>query len=147
MTQPILVLNGPNLNLLGEREPEIYGTDTLAGIEADCRARAGELGLSVEFRQSNAEGDLVDWIQEARKNFAAVIINAGAYTHTSVALLDALLACDKPVIEVHLSNIYQRDSFRQDSFVSKAAQGMICGFGAHGYLMAIDAAAGILNKN
>ncbi len=145
MTQSILVLNGPNLNLLGEREPDIYGTQTLAGIEEDCRSRATGLGLKIEFRQSNSEGELVDWVQDARNGFDALIINAGAYTHTSVALLDALLACGLPVIEVHLSNIYKRDSFRRESYISKAARGMICGFGGQGYQMALDAAQGILN--
>jgi 3-dehydroquinate dehydratase-2 len=145
MTQSILVLNGPNLNLLGERQPGIYGTQTLAEIEEACRSRAADLGFKVEFRQSNSEGELVGWIQEARNGFAALIINAGAYTHTSVALLDALLACGLPVIEVHLSNIYKRDSFRRESYISKAAQGMICGFGGRGYRMALEAAQGILN--
>lgn len=145
MTQSILVLNGPNLNLLGEREPDIYGTQTLAGIEESCRSKAADLDLKVEFRQSNSEGELVGWVQNARNGFDAIIINAGAYTHTSVALLDALLACGLPAVEVHLSNIYKRDSFRQESYISKAAMGMICGFGGKGYLMALEAAKGILN--
>jgi len=145
MTQSILVLNGPNLNLLGERQPDIYGTQTLAGIEESCRSKAADLGLEVEFRQSNSEGELVGWIQDARGSFDAIIINAGAYTHTSVALLDALLACGLPAIEVHLSNIHKRDSFRRESYISKAAQGMICGFGGQGYLMALEAARDILN--
>ncbi len=145
MTQSILILNGPNLNLLGERQPDIYGTQTLAGIEESCRSKAADLGLEVEFRQSNSEGELVGWIQDARGGFDAIIINAGAYTHTSVALLDALLACGLPAIEVHLSNIHKRDSFRRESYISKAARGMICGFGGQGYLMALEAAQNILN--
>ncbi len=144
MASTILVLNGPNLNILGAREPDVYGHETLADIEAACAKRASALGLKVEFRQSNNEGELVDWIQEARNGYAGLIINAGAYTHTSVALLDALLACDVPVIEVHLSNILQRDDFRHHSYVSKAARGLICGFGGFGYEMALEAAARIL---
>ncbi len=141
MSATVLVLNGPNLNLLGTREPEIYGTDTLATIEAACQKRAKTLGLMVEFRQSNDEGELVDWVQEASGSFAALIVNAGAYTHTSVALLDALLATDLPIIEVHLSNVHQREEFRQLSYVSKAADGVICGFGGVGYELALDALA------
>ncbi len=143
----ILVINGPNLNMLGTREPEIYGTETLADIETACRGRAGELGLEVEFRQSNAEGDMVDWIQQSREAHAGLIVNAGAYTHTSVAVLDALLACDLPVIEVHLSNIQRREDFRHESYVSKAATGMISGLGGHGYLLALEALARILNAD
>ena len=141
MTISVLVLNGPNLNLLGTREPEIYGSETLDSIEAACRKRAGDLGLSVEFRQTNTEGELVDWVQEAAGSHQALIVNAGAYTHTSVALLDALLATEMPVIEVHLSNIYQRDEFRQKSYVSKAADGIICGLGGFGYEIALEALA------
>ena len=144
MAPKILVLNGPNLNILGAREPDVYGHETMAEIEAACAKRASALGLTVEFRQSNSEGELVDWIQEARNGFAGLIVNAGAYTHTSVALLDALLACDVPVIEVHLSNIFQREDFRHHSYVSKAARGLICGFGGFGYEMALDAAARML---
>jgi len=144
MASRILVLNGPNLNLLGSREPHIYGRETLADIEATCRKRARALGLTVEFRQSNAEGRLVDWVQEARGQFDALIVNAGAYTHTSVALLDALLACGLPVIEVHLSNIHQRDEFRQHSYIARAAKGVICGFGGKGYEFALEAAADLL---
>ena len=144
MAPKILVLNGPNLNLLGTREPDVYGHETMAEIEAACAKRASALGLTVEFRQSNSEGELVDWIQEARNGYAGLIVNAGAYTHTSVALLDALLACDVPVIEVHLSNIFQRDDFRHHSYVSKAARGLICGFGGFGYEMALEAAARLL---
>ena len=144
MAPKILVLNGPNLNLLGTREPDVYGHETMAEIEAACAERASALGLTVEFRQSNSEGELVDWIQEARNGYAGLIVNAGAYTHTSVALLDALLACDVPVIEVHLSNILQREDFRHHSYVSKAARGLICGFGGFGYEMALEAAARLL---
>ena len=141
MTATVLVLNGPNLNLLGTREPEIYGSDTLETIEAACQKRAKGLGLAVEFRQTNNEGELVDWVQEASGSYQALIVNAGAYTHTSVALLDALLAIDLPVIEVHLSNIHQREEFRQQSYVSKAADGMISGLGGFGYEMALEALA------
>ena len=144
MAPTILVLNGPNLNILGAREPDVYGHETMAEIEAACAKRASALGLTVEFRQSNNEGELVDWIQGARNGYAGLIVNAGAYTHTSVALLDALLACDVPVIEVHLSNIFQREDFRHHSYVSKAARGLICGFGGFGYEMALDAAARML---
>jgi len=141
MTVTVLVLNGPNLNLLGSREPAVYGSETLADIEAACQKRAKALGLGVEFRQSNSEGELVDWIQQAGGAYAGLIVNAGAYTHTSVAVLDALLACDAPVVEVHLSNIFQRDEFRHQSYVSKAASGVICGFGGLGYELALEALA------
>ena len=146
MSGNVLVLNGPNLNLLGTREPDVYGAETLADIEANCRACAGELDLDIEFRQTNTEGQLVDWVQQAKGTFDVLIVNAGAYTHTSVALLDALKAVDLPTIEVHLSNIHQREDFRHHSYVSKIAQGMICGFGGFGYNMAIQAAARIINK-
>jgi 3-dehydroquinate dehydratase-2 len=135
----ILVLNGPNLNMLGTRQPEIYGRETLADIEAECRRHADALGLSLDFRQSNHEGVLIDLIQQARGRCSGIIINAGAFTHTSIAILDALLSAELPVVEVHLSNIHQREPFRQQSYVSKAARGMICGFGSHGYLLALDA--------
>ena len=143
MAKSVLILNGPNLNLLGTREPEVYGTTTLADIETACRERAGALGIEIDFRQSNGEGELVDWIQEAGGKFEAVILNAGAYTHTSIAILDALKGCQLPVIEVHLSNIFQREEFRHTSYVSQAATGVICGFGAEGYLLALDAAKGL----
>jgi 3-dehydroquinate dehydratase-2 len=146
MASKILVLNGPNLNLLGTREPDVYGKETLAGIEVKSLKCGKNLGLEVEFRQSNTEGELVDWAQQARGNTDLLIVNAGAYTHTSVALLDALKACDIPVIEVHLSNIYQREEFRHHSYISKVAVGTICGFGGYGYEMALEAAARILNK-
>jgi 3-dehydroquinate dehydratase II len=145
MTQPlILILNGPNLNLLGVREPEIYGTTTLADIEAMCRARAVALGVDVDFRQSNHEGEMIDAIHAARGTAQAIIINAGAFTHTSVALLDALKGvAPLPVYEVHLSNPHARESFRHISYVSPAAKAVICGLGAKGYLIALEAAAGI----
>lgn len=141
----ILVLNGPNLNLLGAREPRIYGRMTLADIEDACRRRAAALDLTVDFRQSNHEGELVDWIQGARGAHAALIINAAAYAHTSIALFDALAMVDMPVIEVHLSNIFRRESFRRHSYVSTLAQGMVCGFGGFGYELALEAAAQLLN--
>ncbi len=141
MTSSILIINGPNLNLLGEREPDTYGSETLADIEAACRKRVDGLGLELEFRQSNTEGDLVDWIQQAKKHHHGLIINAGAYTHTSVAILDALLSCGLPIVEVHLSNIHQREEFRHHSYVSKAATGMITGFGGYGYELALEALA------
>jgi len=140
MTARILVLNGPNLNLLGAREPDLYGKETMADIEAACRQRAEALGVEVDFRQSNSEGQLIDWIHEARGRVSALIINAGAYTHTSIAILDALLAVDLPVFEVHLSNIFRREEFRHTSYVSRAARGVICGFGTMGYLLALEAA-------
>ena len=144
MPKPIFVLNGPNLNLLGVREPATYGTETLADVGRRTQARAQALGLAVDFRQSNHEGELVNWIQEARESASGVILNAGALTHTSVAILDALNAAEKPVIEVHLSNVFRREAFRHHSYVSAAAQGVICGFGAKGYELAIEAMASIL---
>jgi len=141
MTLPILIINGPNLNLLGTREPEVYGHDTLADVEAACRAHATKLGLMVDCRQSNHEGVLIDWVQEARSSFAGVVINPGAYSHTSIALLDALKAVQKPIVEVHLSNIHQRENFRHHSYVSLVAKGVICGLGIQGYLSALDAMA------
>ena len=138
MAKTIYILNGPNLNLLGKREPEIYGTTTLADIEAICLKHAEKLGLSVSFHQSNDEGALVELIQEARSSGMGIIINAGAYTHTSVAILDAILALEIPVVEVHLSNLFKREEFRHHSFITPAAQGLICGLGAQGYVMAID---------
>jgi 3-dehydroquinate dehydratase-2 len=138
-THKILILNGPNLNLLGTREPEVYGRETLADVERACRKTAETLGLEIDFRQSNREGELVDWIQEAREHHAGIIVNAGAYSHTSVAILDALKAAERPVIEVHLSNLFRREAFRHHSYISQAAQGVICGLGAAGYLYALDA--------
>jgi 3-dehydroquinate dehydratase II len=139
MTNSILILNGPNLNMLGTREPEVYGTETLDDIEKLCQARAANLGLKIDFRQSNAEGELVDWIQKANADHAAIILNAGAYTHTSIAILDALRASGLPIVEVHLSNIFQREEYRHVSFVSEAASGVICGFGSKGYELALEA--------
>lgn len=143
-TLPIFLINGPNLNLLGMREPEIYGRTTLADIEHAVGESAGELGLSVICRQSNHEGDLVDWIQEARTASCGVILNAGAYTHTSVAIHDALRALDKPVIEVHLSNPHAREPFRHQSYISPIASGVIAGFGANSYLLAVEALASLI---
>lgn len=136
---PVLIVNGPNLNMLGMREPSIYGRETLADVERACRAEAARLKLEIEFRQSNHEGELVDLIQGARTRNSGIIINAGAYTHTSVALLDALNAAELPVIEVHLSNIFRREAFRHHSYVSLAATGVICGLGSRGYLLALAA--------
>ena len=143
-TLAIYVLNGPNLNLLGVREPEVYGRMTLAEIGRAVAARARTHGLEVIFRQSNHEGELVDWIQEARTRSCGVILNAGAYTHTSVAIHDALRALDRPLIEVHLSNPYTREPFRHHSYVSPVATGVICGLKDTGYLLAVDALASLL---
>ena len=139
MGKTIYVLNGPNLNLLGTREPEIYGTTTLDDIAAQCSTHVQGDNWTIVFRQSNSEGELVDWIQEAREKADGILINAGAYTHTSVALLDALTAAEKPIIEVHLSNLFKREEFRHHSFISPVAVGLICGFGAKGYVLALDA--------
>ena len=144
--QSVLILNGPNLNMLGQREPSIYGTATLADIEAACHEQATSLGLSVTFKQSNHEGALVDDIQSVPGKHAAIIINAGAYTHTSVAIHDALRSVNVPVIEVHLSNPHARESFRHHSYIASVATGTICGLGQQGYLLALDAVATLLNK-
>ena len=141
MTHKIMLLNGPNLNMLGTRQPEIYGYDTLAEIEARVRERAAAHGLDLDFRQSNHEGELVTWIQEARTACAGIIINPAAYTHTSVAIPDALATCGFPVIELHLSNIHKREAFRRHSHVSPVATGVILGFGAYGYELALEAMA------
>ncbi len=141
----VLLLNGPNLNLLGTREPEVYGHATLADIEAMCRVRAGELGLELDCRQSNHEGRLLDWIQEAGGTHDAIVLNPGAYSHTSIAIPDALKAVGLPVVELHLSNIHKREPFRQKSSVSAVAGGVICGFGAQGYVLALEAVAQLLN--
>lgn len=143
-TRAVYVLNGPNLNMLGLRQPEIYGRETLADVEALCRKAGDRLGLKIDFRQSNIEGELVGWIHEARTKAVGIVINAGAYTHTSVALLDALNAAEKPVVEVHLSNVYRRESFRHHSYISQAAKGVICGFGPKGYVLALEALAEIV---
>lgn len=147
MTKPILILNGPNLNLLGQREPQIYGHETLADVGARCAAVASDLGHTVEFRQSNHEGQLIDWIQEARDGASAIIINPAAYSHTSVAILDALKAFEGPVIEVHISNIHQREAFRHHSYVSARADGVICGCGTDGYLCAVQRVAALLSRD
>ena len=141
MTDTIFVLNGPNLNLLGTREPRIYGTQTLSDIAATLEQRAKGLKLAIDFRQSNHEGVLVDWLNEALAKASAVIINAGAYAHSSIALRDAVAALPIPVIEVHLTNIYAREGFRRQSLLGQVARGSIIGFGPLGYLLALDAAA------
>jgi 3-dehydroquinate dehydratase-2 len=133
--------------MLGVRQPEIYGYETLTDIETACRTRGSELGLEIDFRQSNVEGELVTWIQEARERVGGIVINAAAYTHTSVALLDALSLIEAPIIEVHLSNIYARDAYRHHSYISPLATGVICGLGSVGYLLALDAINNICAKN
>ena len=137
MSPTVYVLNGPNLNLLGKRQPAIYGHETLADIEAECRRVAAEANLELEFRQSNAEWEIIEWIHEARQRAAGMVINPAAFTHTSVAILDALNACDFPVIEVHISNVHKREAFRHRSYVSLRADGVIAGCGTQGYPLAI----------
>ena len=145
MSQTIYVLNGPNMNLLGTREPEKYGRATLADVEKLCRATADRFGMDIVFRQSNIEGELVTWIQEAHaKKAAGLILNPAGYTTTSIAILDALLILQVPVIEIHITNIHQRESFRQHSYVSKAAKAVICGFGIEGYALAISGLAALI---
>lgn len=144
MPKPIYVLSGPNLNLLGTREPEIYGHQTLSDVQALCAARAAAFGCEVVFRQSNHEGELVDWIQEARESACALVLNPAAYGHTSVALLDALKMLTIPVIECHLSNPAAREEFRRQTYVSLAATGVISGFGSASYELAVEAAAGLI---
>ncbi|NIF92445.1 type II 3-dehydroquinate dehydratase [Burkholderia sp. Cy-637] len=147
MSKPkVLVLNGPNLNLLGTRQPHIYGAETLADVERRCLEAAAALGLEIEFRQSNAEHQLIDWLHEARTRIDGVVINPAAYTHTSVALADALAAIDKPVIEVHISNVHRREAFRHHSYVSLVAQGVICGCGTEGYVFALQRLATLLKE-
>ena len=146
MTQKILVINGPNLNLLGTREKEKYGKSSLNDIQKNCTSHAKKIGLDVEFKQSNVEGEIVNFIQESKKNHVGIIINAGGYTHTSVAILDALLAVKKPSIELHITNIYKREDFRHKSLISKAVDGIICGMGVEGYIMALDGIKKIINK-
>jgi 3-dehydroquinate dehydratase-2 len=141
MVKPVYILNGPNLNLLGTREPEIYGSETLPEIARRCEVKARALGLEVTVRQTNVEGELVGWVQEAGERASGIIINAAAYTHTSLALHDALKAVAVPVVEVHLSNIYKREPFRHKSYVSPAALGVVCGFGGQGYEFALEALA------
>lgn len=137
----VLILNGPNLNMLGSRQPDVYGRETLADIEKSCRRHGKDRGLNVDCRQSNSEGELVGWIQDARNAHDGIVINPGAYSHTSIAIMDAILAVGLPLIEVHLSNIHRRESFRHHSYVSKAADAVICGLGPQGYLVALDAMA------
>lgn len=146
MTHSILILNGPNLNLLGIRQPEVYGATTLADIEAICAQKVQELGITMVFAQSNHEGEMVDLLHAARGVHAGVILNAGAYTHTSVALMDAISSTMLPVVELHLSNIHAREAFRHTSYIAPVAVGQICGFGAAGYPLAIDALVGHLRQ-
>jgi len=146
MNQKILVINGPNLNLLGTREKEKYGNISLEDIKKKCELHSKKIGLNVEFKQSNVEGEIVNFIQKARKDYQGIIINAGGYTHTSVAILDALLAVKKPTIELHITNIYKREDFRHKSLISKAADGIICGLGTEGYIMALNGIKKIINN-
>jgi 3-dehydroquinate dehydratase II len=146
MSRLIYVLNGPNLNLLGKRQPHIYGHETLADVEKDCRAVAKELGLELKFHQSNREYEIVDWIHEAREIAGGIVINPAAFTHTSVAILDALNAFDHPVIEVHISNVHKREAFRHHSYVSGRAEGVIAGFGTQGYSLAIRRLARLIDE-
>ena len=143
MPRLIFILNGPNLNLLGKRQPEIYGHETLADVERDCATLAAELGVDIRFLQSNHEGQLIDWIHEARDAAAGIVINPAAFTHTSVAILDALKTFDGPVIEVHISNVHQREGFRHHSYVSLRADGVIAGCGTEGYLLAMRRVASL----
>ena len=146
MTQKILVINGPNLNLLGTREKDKYGNASLTDIQKKCESHSDKIGLKIDFKQSNVEGEIVNFIQDARKKYQGIIINAGGYTHTSVAILDALLAVKKPTIELHITNIYKREEFRHKSLISKAADGIICGLGVDGYIMALDGIKEIIKK-
>lgn len=145
MGKLIYVLNGPNLNLLGKRQPEVYGRETLADVEAACRAQAETLGLEIRFHQSNAEHQIIDWIHEARETAGGIVINAAAFTFTSIAILDALLTCECPIIEVHITNIHRREPFRQHSYISSAASGVMAGFGTQGYLLALQRLARLLD--
>jgi len=142
----VLVLNGPNLNLLGTREPAIYGAETLSDVETMCREAAARLSIEIDFRQSNAEHQLIDWIHESRTQFAGIVMNPAAYTHTSVAIADALLGVSKPVIEVHISNVHKREAFRHRSYVSPIAEAVIIGCGTQGYVLALERMATILAK-
>ncbi|HAE74956.1 MAG TPA: type II 3-dehydroquinate dehydratase [Alphaproteobacteria bacterium] len=146
MSKKILIINGPNLNLLGDREPEVYGNETLDDIKNLCEKKGKDLSLDIDFTQSNDEGEIVESIQNAKKKFSGIIINAGALTHTSISILDALLSTKLPIIEVHLSNIFTREAFRKESFVSKAAKGIICGFGSKGYDLALEAISTLLKE-
>jgi 3-dehydroquinate dehydratase-2 len=145
VSRTVFVLNGPNLDLLGKRQPEIYGRETLADVEALCRRVAAELGLTVDFRQSNREYELIDWIHEARDGAAAIVVNPAGYSHTSVAILDALAAFAGPIIEVHISNIHKREAFRRHSYVSTVAAGVIAGCGPQGYALALQRVANLLD--
>ena len=142
----ILFLNGPNLNLLGQREPEVYGKATLADIEAKVRERAAKLGAEIGFRQSNLEGELVAWIQEAKGKFDVIVLNAAAYTHTSIALRDAIAATGVPTLGIHLSNVYAREEFRQKSLIAAVCRGQITGFGPHSYVLAVEAAVNAIES-
>ena len=146
MTKKILIINGPNLNLLGEREETKYGKVTLEEVKKNCEFHAKSINVEIHFYQSNIEGEIVEMIQKAKGNYNGIIINAAGYTHTSVAILDALLAVKLPTVEVHITNIYNREEFRKKSLISKAANGIICGFGVNGYIMALDSMKEILNK-
>jgi 3-dehydroquinate dehydratase II len=146
MSRIVYVLNGPNLNLLGKRQPHIYGHETLADVERDCRALAKELNLELRFEQSNREYELIDWIHAARDTAGGIVINPAAFTHTSVAILDALNAFDEPVIEIHISNVHKREEFRHHSFVSRRADGVIAGFGTQGYLLALRRVARLIDE-
>jgi 3-dehydroquinate dehydratase-2 len=147
MSRLVYVLNGPNLNLLGKRQPDVYGHDTLADVEAECRETAAGLGLEIRFHQSNREYEIIDWIHEARQGAAGIVINPAAFTHTSIAILDALNTFDGPVIEVHISNIHKREPFRHHSYISGRAEGVIAGFGTQGYPLAIMRIARILDES
>jgi 3-dehydroquinate dehydratase II len=146
MSRLIFVLNGPNLNLLGKRQPHVYGHETLAYVEAECRKVAKELSLDIRFHQSNREYEIIDWIHEARESAAGIAINPAAFTHTSVAILDALNAFDAPVIEIHISNVHKREAFRHHSFVSSRADGVIAGFGTQGYTLAVRRLAKLIDE-
>jgi 3-dehydroquinate dehydratase-2 len=146
MSRIVYLLNGPNLNLLGQREPAIYGSETLADVEADCRKLAADLRLDLEFRQSNAEHQLIEWIHEARPKAGAIVINPAGFTHTSVAILDALNTCEFPIIEVHISNVHKREAFRHHSYVSLAATGVIAGCGTQGYLFALQRVGRLIDQ-
>jgi 3-dehydroquinate dehydratase II len=146
MSRLVYVLNGPNLNLLGKRQPDIYGHDTLADVEKDCRAVAQELKLEIKFHQSNREYEIVDWIHEARETAGGIVINPAAFTHTSVAILDALNTFDHPVIEIHISNVHKREAFRHHSYVSGRADGVIAGFGTQGYSLALRRLARLIDE-
>ncbi len=145
MSRLIYVLNGPNMDLLGQREPQIYGHETLADVEAACRAEGAALGLEVKCLQSNAEHQIIDWVHEARETAGGIVINAAAFTFTSIAILDALLTCECPIIEVHITNIHRREPFRQHSYISAAASGVMAGFGTQGYLLALQRLARLLD--